>query len=117
MKGVLQMLFADPELVSRDMIEDILRYKRLDGVEAALARIAAALFPGGRQGIALRDRLSGLACPAQVIWGKGDRIVPAGHAEGLPGAVAVYLLEGAGHMAHMEQAGEVNRLIGTLVGD
>ena len=36
MKAVLQMLFADPQAVGRDMVEEVLRYKRLDGVEAAL---------------------------------------------------------------------------------
>ena len=116
MKGVLEQLFADPELVSRDMIEEILKYKRLDGVDAALKTISAAVFPESRQATVLRERLSELACPAQVIWGAEDRIVPAVHAQGLPSAVAVHLLDGVGHMAHMEAAGEVNRLVGAMAG-
>jgi pyruvate dehydrogenase E2 component (dihydrolipoamide acetyltransferase) len=50
-----------------------------------------------------------------VIWGRADRIIPAGHAEGLPAGVAVHLLEGAGHLPHMEKSGEVNRLIADLI--
>jgi pyruvate dehydrogenase E2 component (dihydrolipoamide acetyltransferase) len=51
-----------------------------------------------------------------VIWGKHDRIVPPAHAEGLPPKVAVHMIGNAGHMAHMEAAGEVNRLIGAIAG-
>ena len=96
------------------MIEDILKYKRLDGAEAALKAIAGAAFPEGRQATVLRERLGDLACPVQAVWGVEDRIVPAAHGEGLPGSIAVHRLEGIGHMAHMEAAGEVNRLIGAL---
>jgi pyruvate dehydrogenase E2 component (dihydrolipoamide acetyltransferase) len=44
---VLRLLVHDPALVSRQMVEDVLRYKRLDGVNTALAQIAAAWFPNG----------------------------------------------------------------------
>ena len=116
MKGVLQMLFADPELVSRDMINDVLKYKRLDGVAAALRSIADSVFPGGRQASLLAPRVSELGIPVQVLWGAADRVVPAAHAEALPGSVRVHSFEDVGHMAHMEAAGEVNRLILEIAG-
>jgi pyruvate dehydrogenase E2 component (dihydrolipoamide acetyltransferase) len=116
LKPQLEKLFADSALVTRDMIDDVLKYKRLDGVDAALRAIAAASFPGGRQVVLPRDRLGGLAVPVQLIVGAKDRIIPADHANGLPARVAVHRLENAGHMAHMEAAGEVNRLIGAQVG-
>ena len=111
MKAVLQMLFADPQAVGRDMVEEVLRYKRLDGVEAALCAIAGAVFPGGRQAAVLAGRLAELARPVQVIWGREDRILPPAQAEGLPATVAVATIENAGHMPQMEAAAEVNRLI------
>ena len=52
-----------------------------------------------------------------MIWGAEDRIVPATHADGLPSAVALHRLDGVGHMAHMEAAGEVSRLLGAMAGD
>ena len=110
-KPVIQMLFADPSLVSRDMLEDILRYKRLDGVEAALGAIAGAAFADGKQAWVARDRLGEVTVPIQVIWGREDRIVPVAHSDGLPGAVGVHVFEGKGHMVHMEAAPETNRLI------
>ena len=49
-KGLLQELFADPDLVSRDMVNEVQKYKRLDGVTAALRTLTEAVFPGGQQG-------------------------------------------------------------------
>ena len=115
LKPVLEMLFADPSLVSRDMINEVLKYKRLDGVDAALRAIAAAAFAGNRQAEVLRDSLAALGVPVQVIWGRADRIVPAAHAEGLPDGIAVHLLDDAGHMAHMERAGDVNTLMAAFL--
>ena len=110
-KPVLQQLFANPDLVSRDMIEDVLKFKRLDGVPDALRKIADAFFPEGRQAAQFRDQL-GVAGPSiLVIWGDQDAIVDSSQAEGLPDAVEVRILEGVGHMPQMEAAHEVNRLI------
>jgi pyruvate dehydrogenase E2 component (dihydrolipoamide acetyltransferase) len=114
MKPLLQLLFADEELVTRDMINDILKYKRLDGVEKALQSIAADVFSGGSQGVILRDQLGGLAMPVQVIAGAQDRIIPATHTDGLADNVSVHVLDNAGHMPHMEAANEVNRLLNEM---
>jgi pyruvate dehydrogenase E2 component (dihydrolipoamide acetyltransferase) len=116
LQPVLEMLVADPEMVSREMIEDVLKFKRLDGVEAALNRIIEGTFAGGRQALRLTGRLGQLTVPVQVIWGRQDRIIPVTHAEGLPPKLHVHLLDGAGHMVHMEKAAEVNQLIEALVG-
>jgi hypothetical protein len=34
---IIQKLFANPKLIDRQLIENVLKYKRLDGVELALA--------------------------------------------------------------------------------
>jgi pyruvate dehydrogenase E2 component (dihydrolipoamide acetyltransferase) len=111
LQPVLEMLVADPALVSREMIEDVLKFKRLDGVEEALARIAGESFTGGRQALELRPRLADLSVPVQVIWGRQDQILPVSHVQGLPATMPVHVLEGAGHMAHLEKAAEVNEQI------
>jgi len=111
LQPVLEMLVADPEMVSREMIEDVLKFKRLDGAEAALNRIVDGTFAGGRQALQLTGRLGEIGVPVQVIWGRQDRIIPVGHAEGLPASIRVHVLDGAGHMVHLEKAAEVNDLI------
>jgi pyruvate dehydrogenase E2 component (dihydrolipoamide acetyltransferase) len=112
---VLKLLVHDPALVSRTMIEDVLRYKRLDGVPEALAAFAEEWFPDGRQRVALSDAVAALKLPVQIIWGRDDRIIPAAHAEGLASHLPVHILEQTGHLPHMEKAGEVNRLIKRLI--
>jgi pyruvate dehydrogenase E2 component (dihydrolipoamide acetyltransferase) len=115
LQPVLEMLVADPAMVSREMIEDVLKFKRLDGVEAALNRIIDDTFAGGAQALQLTGRLGELNVPVQVIWGRQDRVIPVGHGEGLPSRFHVQVFEDAGHMVHMEKAAEVNGLIERFV--
>ena len=111
LKGVLELLFADQGLVSRKLVDDVLRYKRLDGVEEALRQIAGAMYPSGRQTAVLTGDLDRLQAPALVVWGAQDRVLPAAHAQALAGRGRVEVLDGAGHSPHMEAANEVNRLV------
>jgi pyruvate dehydrogenase E2 component (dihydrolipoamide acetyltransferase) len=117
LQPVLEMLVADPAMVSREMIEDVLKFKRLDGVETALNRIIEGTFPGGRQALQLTGRLGELSVPVQIVWGRKDRIIPVRHTEGLPNSVRVHVFDDAGHMVHMEKAAEVNDLIRTFLDD
>ena len=115
LKPWIERLFADTSLVRRDMLDDILKFKRLDHVTDILTSIADSVFAGGHQALVLRDTLAALDMPRQVIWGAQDRIIPASHSEGLPSAVGVHVLDGAGHMVHMEKAAEVTALIEKLM--
>jgi len=113
LKPVIERLFHDPAIVTQQMLEDLVRMKRLDGVEAGLQRIAAAFFSGERQLHAdLGGALADLPMPHLGIWGEQDRIIPARHAKALADSV---VLPGAGHMVHMEQPDLVNRLIAEFV--
>jgi pyruvate dehydrogenase E2 component (dihydrolipoamide acetyltransferase) len=112
---MLQRLVHDPASVSRTMVEEVLRYKRLDGVEAALTTIAQTWFPDGRQRLDLTARLEQLVIPVELIWGREDRIIPLAHAEAWAGRLPVHILDAAGHLPHMEKAGEVNRLIAKFI--
>jgi pyruvate dehydrogenase E2 component (dihydrolipoamide acetyltransferase) len=110
LKPALEQLFADKSLVSRQLVDDVLKYKRLDGVEPLLKELAASLFAGRKQQDQPGTKLGGKLPPSLVIWGKEDQIIPAAHATNLPGA-KVHVLEGAGHMVFMEKASDVNNLI------
>lgn len=115
MKAALELLFADPGLVTRPMTDDALAMKRTDGVQDALARIAAATMPGGVQAYAGRDALAALPVPVQVLWGEADRIIPPAHGQGLPAQIPVHIVPGAGHMPQMEQPAAVNARLAALV--
>jgi len=111
LKPVIEQLFADPALVSRQMIDDLLKYKRLDGVSQALTQLGAMLFGGGRQTDLPVPRLAGSGVAMALLWGNEDRIVPAAHAANAPVGATVHVMPGAGHMVMMEKAGEVNARI------
>jgi pyruvate dehydrogenase E2 component (dihydrolipoamide acetyltransferase) len=115
LKPFLAQLFADPSLVTRQLVDDVLKFKRLDGVDTALRSVAAGMVVDGKQAVSLRDRLAGLATPVQVIWGTGDSIIPVSHTDGLPDGVAVHKIDGVGHMAMMEAASDVNRAIAGFI--
>ncbi len=110
----LAQLFADEALVTRQLVDDLLKYKRLEGVESALRKLQACLYPGGVQARLFREALGSTRIPALVIWGGQDRIIPASHASGLPASVKVEVFPEAGHMVQMEAAGAVNRLLGAF---
>jgi pyruvate dehydrogenase E2 component (dihydrolipoamide acetyltransferase) len=116
LKPVLEQLFADPTLVSRQMVDDVLRYKRLDGVEPLLLSLSRALFPDGRQAERPALELGGSGVPVLVVWGEEDRVVPAAHAAHAPPGATVERFPGAGHMVQMERASDVNRLLRRHVG-
>ena len=95
------------------MIDDMLKFKRLEGVDSALATLAGGLFAGGRQTAQLAAAAAGK--PTLVIWGENDRVIPSSHATAIPGAT-VKVMPGQGHMVQLEAAGEVNKLIGEFIG-
>jgi pyruvate dehydrogenase E2 component (dihydrolipoamide acetyltransferase) len=111
LKPVLQLLFADPDLVTRQLVDEVLRYKRLDGVDDALRSLQASLFADARQQRVLAGELERVDVPILVIWGESDQVLPAAHAEAAPRGARVEVLSGAGHSPHMEAAGDVNRLV------
>lgn len=115
MQEVLALLVHDPSQMSRQMVEDVLRYKRLDGAQAALEKIAAEWFPNGVQRAHDAGLAASLPMPVQLVWGREDRIIPAAHGEALAQRLPVHILGQTGHLPHMEKAGEVARLVRAFI--
>ena len=112
LKLVLQQLFVDESLVNLQLVNDLLNYKRMDGVEATLKALSETLISAGEQTF-LTDNIVASGIPVLVIWGKQDRIIPVSHAQNYSAAggscVEVEIFDSAGHMVQMEKAYEVNR--------
>jgi len=73
-------------------------------------RLAASIFPDGTQAFSIRHLLEGFDWPVKVVFGAEDRIIPARHALGLPGSVAVHIFPATGHMPQFEQRHAIGRL-------
>lgn len=111
LEPVLNYLVHDKSLISRKMIEDIIRFKRLDGALQCLQTIAKACFPNGKQADDLRPALTGFSGPSQIIWGATDEVLSPSDADGLPDSITVTIIPQAGHMPQLEKAADVNAAI------
>jgi pyruvate dehydrogenase E2 component (dihydrolipoamide acetyltransferase) len=111
LKPVVEQLFADPSLVTRQLLDELLKYKRLDGVPELLGELARTLFANGRQADQPVLELEGSGVPMLVVWGESDHIIPARHAANAPPGAKVSVLPGAGHMTMLEKASEFNALL------
>ena len=72
LKPVVAQLFADESLVTRQLVDDLLAYKRLDGVDAALRTLLGTLLvaDADAQRIDTTAAIAALgdAVPVTVIW-------------------------------------------------
>ncbi|HZC34048.1 MAG TPA: acetoin dehydrogenase dihydrolipoyllysine-residue acetyltransferase subunit [Chthoniobacterales bacterium] len=109
LKELIRRLFANEGLVTRQLVDDVLRFKRLDGVRSALEAILSSLLEGDYQRTILSQNIKNLSMPIRAIWGEKDRIIPASHAAAV--GKDVHILPNAGHSVQMEAANEVNRLL------
>ncbi len=108
-KHCLQQLFADARHLNRDMVENMLKVKRIETVDTCLRKIAdAAIIDVDCKA---EPALSQLETPVQVIWGREDRIAGSGQVKKLPESIPVKIFDNAGHMVHMEAANKVNAAI------
>ncbi|QEU95080.1 acetoin dehydrogenase dihydrolipoyllysine-residue acetyltransferase subunit [Streptomyces kanamyceticus] len=110
----LVKLFADESRVTRQLIDDLLKYKRLDGVDRALRTLLDTLLDeDDAPAIDVTDLLRGpaAAVPVVALWGEKDRIIPASNAASLTDTADVRMIPDTGHMPHMETPGEVVRAI------
>jgi pyruvate dehydrogenase E2 component (dihydrolipoamide acetyltransferase) len=111
LKALAGRLFANEELVTRQLVEDLLRFKRLDGVLNALEAIASAFLDGDHQRTVLAVPIAQLGKPIRIIWGAKDRIIPVSHANAFGDSAKIHIVPNAGHMVQMEAANEINRIL------
>ncbi|WP_276617009.1 alpha/beta fold hydrolase [Streptomyces sp. DASNCL29] len=113
----MAQLFADPGHVTRQLADDLMKFKRLDGVQHALDSLLGTLLDGDRPGIDAAGLLQEFTGPVRVVWGRADQVLPAANAAALEGRAPVTYVDDAGHMVHMEQpSAVVDAVTGVLDG-
>ncbi len=111
LKPTLRLLFSDEQLVTSELVDDILKYKRLDGVNDALKTIASMALEEANSAFDPGE-IAGLRIPVTVIWGDNDKIICGTEPHMLTGEnVTEYQIENAGHMPHMENSAAVNEIL------
>ena len=107
-------LFADESFVTRDMLEDLIKAKRLDGAQDALTLIKDNLKGADPAYAGLGDRLSTIAAPIILIASKTDQIVGAPNPSAFPDGTKSVWIEEVGHMPHLEKSGDVSTALKEL---
>ena len=98
----LRRLTATPAGISDDYAKAAMRLRTDPLLRAAQADLAGVLFPDGVQSFDLRPALGRLTLPTCIIWGRQDHILPTAQATATPHDAALHLLQGAGHVPHLE---------------
>jgi len=110
LEPLLRLLYARPDSVTEELVQQVVAYKQRAGAAEALARIASNRYVATPSGRSLRAVVG--TVPTMMIWGSDDRVIPAPTpSEFSRQGVAVHVLPGCGHMVHAEAAAAVNRLI------
>ena len=115
LKQELEKLYFNSEILTRDLINEVLKYKRIDGVSNSLNLIKDEILVSGKQKINLKDKINKITIPTSIIWGKEDSIMPFDHSKNLNEKIYIKLLDKCGHMAHIEHPNEVNAIINNPV--
>ena len=110
LEPLLGVLYADRSALTEAAVAQLVAYKQRPGVVEALTKIASSRYAGTPSGRQLRDVAGDV--PTLMIWGSEDRMIPPPAPETVVRAgVEMRVLPGCGHMAHVEAADAVNRLI------
>jgi pimeloyl-ACP methyl ester carboxylesterase len=100
---------GDPRRMNAQEALRRVRPARVKGTADALVAMMGSAWSNG-----LGEELSRISAPTLILWGDRDRAVPLRHgdrhARALPNAEFV-ILEGAGHVPHIEYPDVVNRLM------
>ncbi|MCF6221145.1 MAG: acetoin dehydrogenase dihydrolipoyllysine-residue acetyltransferase subunit [Robiginitomaculum sp.] len=108
-KGVklaLKKLFVDGTTISSDMIESVLRLKRIEGADQALRIIADKI----RDEQPKKASVDLPSVPTQIIIGKADEIIEFDDSL-FDNIDNVALIEDAAHMPQLEKAAQIETLI------
>ncbi len=110
----VSLLFDDPQLATRDMLDQVVKMKRLDGAQDALTRIKDNMLGDDPAYQSLSERLQTISAPITLIACKGDRIVGAPDAAQFPAQTEVFWVESDSHMPQIERVDVVIEALKTL---
>jgi len=101
-RQVLEIVVRHPELLSGPMAFELMR---------GAGKPAAADATDAIMNYDYRDRVSEIACPTLIVWGRNDRVVPVSSAEEYHRLIdrsRVDVFEDTGHVAMLERPARFN---------
>jgi pimeloyl-ACP methyl ester carboxylesterase len=110
----LKLLPADEETITSNYVRSVMLTRADPALRAAQADLAEHLFPDGVQAFSIAAALDRIELPTRIVWGRRDRIIPWSHALRAPGRVSLNLFDNAGHLPHIELAGQIGILLADM---
>lgn len=110
MQAFLNRLVANPALITPAIADYALSQLKRSGAREALAVVSEQLRPAEEEIAEIVPRLAAAKTPVTVLWGAEDRMVSPDRPRAEQFGPLVEI-EGAGHIAHVEAAKVVNRLL------
>ncbi len=107
----MKQLVQDESLLTKPFVNATLAQSQDMELRDAQQLMADRFFANGTQVLDIRRSLDSLNIPTRVIFGAGDRVIPAVHATGLSGEIAVHIFAGTGHMPQLEQRQKIMRIL------
>lgn len=111
LKPHLEKLFVDKSVVNRQFVDDMLKFKRIDGVRDCLQKIYNNLLDDqSNQANVYVEKLANIEQPILVLWGSDDAIIPSKQIENISSLknISTHVYENAGHMLQLEIYNKVN---------
>lgn len=111
LKPHLEKLFVDKSVVNRQFIDDMLKFKRIDGVHDCLQKIYNNLLDDqSNQANVYVEKLANIEQPILALWGSDDAIIPSKQIENISSLknTSTHVYENAGHMLQLEIYNKVN---------
>lgn len=99
----LELLVHDPASISDTLVRQVEAQRGDAGLTSAMVQFAERFFPDGTQRFSIMADLAAVGCPARVVFGRQDRILPFADTRRLPDNVALHAFSDCGHMPHVEK--------------
>lgn len=115
LKKEISKLYFNSEIITRDMLNEVLKFLRIDNVQKTLSKIQNEIIINGEQKNDLIDEINSMKIPVCVIWGKEDQIIPSNHHQVLNDNIKIIIENNCGHMAHIEKPLVVNNAINSII--
>ena len=108
LRGALQLLVHDHARITPSFVAAARQQLGGASTRRHLRGVARRLLPGRLpQAASWLEQLAQRGVPTAVLWGRDDQVIDVGHARLLPQGLSLRLLDGVGHLPHVEAPQDV----------
>ncbi|GLS36704.1 acetoin dehydrogenase dihydrolipoyllysine-residue acetyltransferase subunit [Mesorhizobium tianshanense] len=99
----LEYLCHEPSRITDAFLAAVVQQRKDHGLTEAMEKFSRRFFRDATQTFSIRGDLAAISHPVRVVFGLQDRILSVASTRGLPGNVALHLLDSCGHMPQIER--------------